>query len=99
MEKLLYLSVLEKNKNYNRLTKAVVERHVDYIRGLDDDGKLHFCGASKGYPGVAGIFILRCERLEEAKALCAAEPLAMEGFVKHKVSTLMVADRENNYLL
>lgn len=99
MEKQLYISILEKTKSYNKATKAIVERHVEYLRRLDDDGKLELCGVSKGYPGVAGMIILRTENFEEAKEICAMEPFGVEGLVTHKLSTLQVADRENNYLL
>lgn len=99
MEKLLYVSILEKTDSYRKATKAAVERHVEYLRNLDDNGKLELCGPSKGFPGVAGIIILKAESFEEAKQLCAAEPFGVEGFVKHKLSTLQVADKENNYLL
>ena len=84
MEKWLYVMFIEKTKTYNRLTKAAVERHVANIKALDDEGRLELCGVFKGYPGVAGMYILRAGSYEEAEELCRREPLA---------------DRENNYLL
>lgn len=99
MEKWLYVMEIIRGKTYNRMTKAVVERHVENIRGLDDDGRLALCGVYKGYPGVAGMYILRAENFEEAEALCMQEPLVMEGFATYKLHALQVANRENNYLL
>ena len=99
MEKWLYVMFIEKTKTYNRLTKAAVERHVANIRALDDEGHLELCGVFKGYPGVAGMYIMRADSYEEAEELCRREPLVLEGFATYKLKALQVADRENNYLL
>ena len=99
MEKWLYVMFIEKTKTYNRLTKAAVERHVANIRALDDEGRLELCGVFKGYPGVAGMYILRADSYEQAEELCRREPLVLEGFAAYKLKALQVADRENNYLL
>ena len=99
MEKWLYVMFIEKTKTYNRLTKAAVERHVANIRALDDEGHLELCGVFKGYPGVAGMYILRAGSYEQAEELCSREPLVLEGFAAYKLKALQVADRENNYLL
>ena len=99
MEKWLYVMFIERGKTYNKITKAVVERHVENIRKLDDNGHLDRCGVFKGYPGVAGMFILKAESYEAADALCKLEPLVAEGYATYKLRALQVADRENNYLL
>lgn len=95
----LYMMFIEKTKTYNKMTKAVVERHVDNIRELDEAGHLELCGVFKGYPGVAGMYILRAESIEEAEELCKKEPLVIEGFATYKLRALQVANKENNYLL
>ena len=99
MDSWLYVMFIEKTKTYNRLTKAAVERHVANIRALDDEGHLELCGVFKGYPGVAGMYILRADSYEQAEELCRREPLVLEGFAAYKLKALQVADRENNYLL
>ena len=99
MEGLLYMVMLEKSKTYNRMTKKVVTDHVENIRKLDDEGKLEFCGVFKGYPGVAGMYILKTETREEAEALCKAEPLVMGGYAGYQLIAIQPANRENNYLL
>ena len=83
----------------NRLTKAAVERHVENLRQLDDAGHIALAGVFKGYPGVAGMYILKADSLEEAEALCQREPLVAEGFATYKLKALQPANRENNYLL
>ena len=99
MEKWLYMMMIEKTKVYNRLTKSVVTEHVENIRKLDDAGKLDLCGVFKGYPGMAGMYILKTESREEAEELCKMEPLVIGGFATYKLVALQVANKENNYLL
>lgn len=99
MDKTMYLMLLEKSKTYNRLTKQAVTQHVENIRMLDDSGKLELCGVFKGWPGMAGMYILKTESREEAEALCEQEPLVVGGYATYKLATLQIADRENNYLL
>ena len=99
MEKWLYAMFIEKGKSYNKLTKKVVERHVENIRKLDEDGFLELCGVFKGYPGVAGMLILRAESLLKAEELCKMEPLVIEGYATYKLRALQVANKDNNYLL
>ena len=99
MEQWLYVMCIEKTKTYNRLTKAAVERHVENLRQLDDAGHIALAGVFKGYPGVAGMYILKADSLEEAEALCQREPLVAEGFATYKLKALQPANKENNYLL
>lgn len=99
MEPLMYLVLLEKGKTYNKLTKKVVTEHVENIRRLDDAGKLQICGVFKGYPGMAGMYLLKTETREEAEELCKREPLVTGGYATCKLVGLQVANRENNYLL
>ena len=99
MESKLYTMFIQRGKTYNKMTKAVVERHVANIRKLDDNGQLALCGAFRGYPGVAGMLVIRAENYEEADALCKLEPLVVEGYATYKLYALLEANRENNYLL
>ena len=99
MEKWLYVMFIEKTKTYNRLTKAAVERHVANLKALDEEGHMELAGVFKGYPGVAGMYILKAGSFEEAEALCQREPLVLEGFATYKLKAMQAANRENNYLL
>ena len=99
MEQWLYVMFIEKTKIYNKLTKAAVERHVANLKALDEEGHMELAGVFKGYPGVAGMYILKAGSFEEAEALCQREPLVLEGFATYKLKALQVADKENNYLL
>ncbi len=99
MEKLMYMMMIEKSKTYNKMTKQVVMEHVENIRKLDDEGKLEICGVFKGYPGMAGMYILKTESREEAEDICKSEPLVMGGYATCKLVGLQIANRGNNYLL
>lgn len=91
--------MIQKSKTYNKITKKVVEEHVANIRRLDDEGKLEICGVFKGYPGMAGMYILKADSREEAKALCDSEPLVVGGYATYQLIDFTIANRENNYLL
>lgn len=95
----MYMMMIEKTKNYSRVTKKVIEEHVANIRKLDDEGKLEICGVFKGYPGMAGMYILKVESRQEAKELCDSEPLVVGGYATYKLIDFLIANRENNYLL
>lgn len=99
MEKLMYMMMIKKSKTYQKMTKQIVTEHVENIRKLDDEGKLEICGVFKGYPGMAGMYILKTESREEAEEICNAEPLVMGGYASYQLVDLQIANRENNYLL
>ena len=99
MEKQMYLVMLVKGKTYNRLTRKVVTEHVENIKRLDEEGKLELCGVFKGYPGMAGMYILKAGSREEAKALCDQEPLVTGGYATYQLADFLPANQDNNYLL
>ena len=90
---------IERGKTYNRINKEMVLKHVEYVKNLDDSGKLVLCGPFKGYKGVAGMIVLRAESYEEADALCKTEPFVAEDYATYKLYALQEGNRENNYLL
>ena len=95
----MYAMMIKRGKSYNKVTKAVITRHIENLRTLDNDGKIELCGPLKGYPGVAGMVIFKTQSYEEAEALCKQEPLVVEGYATYTLVTLQVADKDNNYLL
>lgn len=99
MEKWLYIMMINRGKAYNKVTKAVIIRHVENLKNLDADGKIELCGPLKGYPGVAGMVVFKTQSYEEAEVLCKLEPLVAEGYATYTLAALQVADKDNNYLL
>ena len=94
-----YVMMIVRGKTYNKINKAMVIRHVDFIKQLDDDGRLVLCGATKGYPGVAGMIIFQAENDVAAEAICKSEPFVAEGYATYQYFSMRVGNRENNYLL
>ena len=99
MENVKYVMIIKRGRAYNKVTKAVITRHVENLRKLDAEGKIELCGPFKGYPGVAGMVIFKTQSYEEAEALCRQEPLVAEGYASYILAALQVADKDNNYLL
>ena len=99
MEKWLYVMMIKRGKAYNKVTKAVITRHIENLKDLDAKGKIVLCGPLKGYPGVAGMVIFKTLNYEEADALCNLEPLVAEGYATYTLAALQVADKDNDYLL
>jgi uncharacterized protein YciI len=91
--------LIERGKTYNKINKAMVVRHVENIKKLDDDGRLVLCGATKGYPGVAGMIVFSADSYEDAEAVCKSEPFVIEGYATYKLFSMRVGNKENNYLL
>ena len=99
MEKPVYVMLIERGKTYNKINKSMVLKHVGNIRKLDDDGSLVLAGATKGYPGVAGMVIFKADSYEDAEEICKSEPFVVEGYATYKLFSMRVDNRENNYLL
>jgi uncharacterized protein YciI len=98
MEMLTYVMLIERGKTYNKINKAMVMKHVENIKKLDDSGKLVLAGATKGYPGVAGMVIFKAESFQEAETICKSEPFVIEGYATYELFSMRVGNRDNNYL-
>ena len=48
---------------------------------------------------MAGMYTLKRNNCEEAEVHCEQEPLIVGGYVKYKLISLQIANRENKYLL
>jgi uncharacterized protein YciI len=55
--------------------------HVDYLKGLIEQGKLRASGPVVGSPLRAGLLIFSVESRAELDALIAADPFAIEGLI------------------
>jgi len=99
MEDPAYVMFIERGKTYNRINNAMVKKHVEHIKDLDDKGKLVLCGPLKGFPGIAGMIVFNAQSREEAEEFCRSEPFVAEGYATYKLVTMRVGNRENNYLL
>ena len=69
------------------------------MKNFENIRKLQICGVFKSYPWIAGMYILKTERREEAEDICKSEPQVMEEYATYKLVALQITDLENNYLL
>ena len=99
METQTFVMLIERGKTYNKINKAMVEKHVANIKKLDDDGRLLLCGPTKGFPGIAGMVVFTAECHEQAEEICKSEPFVIEGYATYKLFSMRIANKENNYLL
>lgn len=99
MEEWLYVMMIKKTKEYRKLNKAGVVAHVENIRKLDTERHIELAGAFKGFPGMAGMFLLKAKSYEEAEEICKQEPLVLAGYATYELHRLHIANKENNYLL
>ena len=82
-------------KNIKQLSIEVVKKHVEYIKNLDNIGKLVLCGPFTDYEG--GIVILKSCDINEAKLIADEDPFIKEDYKTYELITLSVANKENNY--
>ena len=99
MEMLTFVMLIERGKTYNRINKAMVVAHVEYIKSLDNNGTLTLAGATKGFPGIAGMVVFKAESDEAAEVIRKSEPFVAGGYATYKLFSLRVGNKENNYLL
>lgn len=81
--------------NKKALNLETVKKHVQYLKNLDDLGKLVLCGPFTDYDG--GMVILKCKNIEEARAIAESDPFIKEGYKTFELRTLRIANKENNY--
>ena len=81
--------------NKKALNLETVKKHVQYLKNLDDLGKLVLCGPFTDYDG--GMVILECKNIEEARAIAESDPFIEEGYKTFALRTLRIANKENNY--
>ncbi len=98
MEKKVFLMMIKREKNFNKVTKEIIKKHVDNLRILDNEGKIKLCGPLSCYPGMAGLVIFQTDSYEEAQDLCRQEPLVALGYATYILAELQLANKENNYL-
>lgn len=94
MKKYLYVVDYKFKKMAN---KEIVTMHIDYLRKLDDEGKLVLCGVFKGCSNA--MIIIRADSEEEAEQIFNVEPMVDKGYYTFTLRPFVEANKENNYLL
>ena len=81
--------------NKKALSLDIVKKHVEYLKKLDELGKMILCGPFTDYEG--GMVILECSNIEEARAISETDPFIEEGYKTYELRTLSIANKDNNY--
>lgn len=84
-------------KSRRPFTPEVIAAHVAHLRALDEEGALVVAGPLVG--GRGGLVIIRAQDAAAAERIAAADPFVAEGFSEVGVSAMLVASRENDFLL
>lgn len=71
MEKWLYVMMIKKGKTYNKVTKAVITRHVENLRKLDAEGKIELCGRLRAIRALRG-WLSFGQKAMRRQRLCAS---------------------------
>ena len=98
-EKPTYVMLIERGKTYNKINQTLVLKHVEHIKKLDDNGQLVVAGATKDYPGIAGMIVFQAENEQVAQLFCQSEQFVAEGYASYRMFSLRVGNKDNNYLL
>ncbi|MGE0525768.1 MAG: GNAT family N-acetyltransferase [Bdellovibrionales bacterium] len=78
------------------LPAGVVRAHIEYLRRLDDRGRLVLCGPFADHP--SGLVIVRAKDRAEAAEMAEEDPFVREGFRTYEIRTWRIANSGNNYL-
>ena len=73
-----------------------IKKHIAYLRGLDQEGRLLMCGPFSNQKG--GMVIIRASNLEEAAEVAARDPFVQDGIRTFEVREWKISCEANNHL-
>lgn len=94
MKYIRYVILINRKKDY---TIDTINKHVEHLKRLDENGQLVLCGPFNDCDG--GMVIIKTKSLEEAKTIAESDPFITEEFSTYELRTLELANKENHYLL
>ena len=77
-------------------SRETIQRHIDHLRKLDQQGQLVLCGPFTDY--ASGMVVVNVTNKNEAEEIAKADPFVLEGVRNFEVRTWLLACAENNYL-
>lgn len=90
-----YVILLDKVPN-KETSPETIQKHIEHLRKLDQQGKLVLCGPFTDYP--SGIVIVKAKDKAEAVAIAKSDPFVVDGVRAFDIRTWLLACSENNYL-
>lgn len=88
-----YVILINRKKDY---TIDVINKHVEHLKRLDENGQLVLCGPFKDYDG--GIMIIKAKSFEEDKTIAESDSFIVKGFSTYELRTLELSNKENNHM-
>lgn len=88
-----FVVLLSKQKD---LDKSIIHKHVSYLKKLDAEGILVFCGPFTDYDG--GMLIIKTENKAAAIEIAEQDPFVKEGYETYEIRTLLQSCEKNNHL-
>lgn len=87
-----------KDKRRGGLTKELLNRHVEHLRNLNQEGKLLICGPFQDDD--KALQILVCRDMDEAISLVERDPFIREGYyAAYDINELIEANEANHWLV
>ncbi|MFA6739150.1 MAG: YciI family protein [Bacilli bacterium] len=80
-----------------KLTKALILRHINHLRHLDDTNR-YLLGGPFIESG-NGMIVIVADNKEEANQIAKSDPFVQEGVRTYEIFQLELANRSNQYLL
>lgn len=77
-------------------TRETVQRHIEHLRKLDQQGKLILCGPFTDC--ASGMVVVKADTKAEAENIAKSDPFVIEGVRAYEVRTWLLACAENGYL-
>lgn len=95
-ENTMYVIFLSMNPGRS-FTEELIQKHVAFLKELDDNGQLELCGPFTDYDG--GMIVIRAASYEEAEEIAQSDPFVSSGTESYEVRTWKLANKTNHYLL
>lgn len=77
-------------------SKELIQKHVSFLKELDNRGQLAMCGPFSTYPG--GMLIINTNSLDIANSIASSDPFVKEGTRTFEVREWQLSCKENNHL-
>ena len=90
-----YVILLDQIKGV-KTTETHIRDHVQFLKNLEDNGRLELCGPFIDHKG--GMVIIKAGSLEEAKEIAHSDPFVKSGVRNCEVRSWQLSCKENNHL-
>ncbi|MCD8511370.1 MAG: YciI family protein [Bacillus sp. (in: Bacteria)] len=79
-----------------KLTEPLIREHVQFLKGLEREGRLELCGPFTDYEG--GMIVIKASSMAEAVEIAKSDPFVLSEVETFEVRTLELSCEENNHM-